>query len=80
MSRLDALTGRELDVVRLVAAGASNEEIARALHLSIWTVKTHVAAILRKLPARDRLQIAVAAYQHGLVVPGTPTRSSPPEG
>jgi DNA-binding NarL/FixJ family response regulator len=67
---LDRLTGRETDVLREVATGRSNGEIAARLHLGEGTVKTHVAAILRKLEVRDRTQAAVAAYELGLVRPG----------
>lgn len=67
---LERLTGRETDVLRQVATGRSNGEIALALHVSEGTVKTHVAAILRKLDLRDRTQAAVAAYELGLVRPG----------
>jgi DNA-binding NarL/FixJ family response regulator len=63
------LTDRETDVLREIAAGRSNLEIASALHVSEGTVKTHVAAILRKLDLRDRTQAAVAAYELGLVRP-----------
>jgi len=69
---LAALTGRELDVTRAIATGMSNAEIASTLVISEWTVKTHVASILRKLGLRDRTQVAVAAYQSGLVRPGSP--------
>lgn len=65
--RLDRLTARETEVLREVAAGRSNAEIAVRLHLGEGTVKTHVAAILRKLEVRDRTQAAVAAYELGLV-------------
>ncbi|HZJ07263.1 MAG TPA: response regulator transcription factor [Nocardioidaceae bacterium] len=68
--RLDQLTGRESDVLRQVALGRSNVEIGAALLVSEGTVKTHVAAILRKLALRDRTQAAVAAYELGLVRPG----------
>jgi DNA-binding NarL/FixJ family response regulator len=70
--RLDRLTGRESDVLRQVALGRSNAEIARDLLVSEGTVKTHVAALLRKLEVRDRTQAAVAAYELGLVRPGRP--------
>jgi DNA-binding NarL/FixJ family response regulator len=68
--RLDRLTDRESDVLRRIAAGDSNSEISRRLYIGEGTVKTHVAAILRKLEVRDRTQAAVAAYEMGLVRPG----------
>ncbi|QMU67579.1 response regulator transcription factor [Streptacidiphilus sp. P02-A3a] len=70
-SRLDVLTPRERDVMALVALGHSNEDIAVRLFLSPLTVKTHVNRAMAKLGARDRAQLVVAAYQCGLVQPGT---------
>jgi DNA-binding NarL/FixJ family response regulator len=64
------LSERELGVVRLVAQGLSNAEIAVRLYLSEATIKSHIARILAKLGLRDRVQIAVFAYEHGIVRPG----------
>ena len=69
-SALAALTGREREVLALVAEGMSNEEIGAALHMSPLTAKTHVSRTMVKLGARDRAQLVVAAYQTGLVRPG----------
>ncbi len=66
---LGELTARELEVLSLVARGSNNREVAEALHLSPFTVKTHVSRVLRKLRARDRVQLVVIAYQAGLVTP-----------
>lgn len=62
----DKLTERELDVVRLLAKGMTNPDIAATLHLSDGTVRNHVSAILEKLGVSDRTQAAVIAIQHGL--------------
>lgn len=64
---LSQLTERELEVMRLVASGRTNAELAAVLFLSEQTVKTHVSKILAKLGLRDRTQIVVAAYESGLV-------------
>jgi DNA-binding NarL/FixJ family response regulator len=69
-ARLELLTERELDVVRLMARGATNSEIAASLYVAEATVKTHVGSIFGKLGVRDRAGAIVFAYDHGVVTPG----------
>ena len=66
---LTRLTDRELTVLRAMATGATNAEIATELFVSVATVKTHVARVLAKLGLRDRVQAVVFAYESRLVVP-----------
>ncbi|RZQ64711.1 response regulator transcription factor [Amycolatopsis suaedae] len=67
---LDRLTAREREVLHLVVAGLSTEDIAGRLVISLATAKTHVSRILAKLDVRDRAQLVVLAYESGLVRPG----------
>ncbi|MGH9123672.1 MAG: response regulator [Acidimicrobiales bacterium] len=68
---LDALTEREREVMALVVRGLSNAEVGAELYLSEATVKTHVGRILTKLAVRDRVQLVILAYQHGLAGPAS---------
>lgn len=67
--RLEELTGREVDVLRLIGRGATNAEIGAELHIAEGTVKTHVGRILAKLGVRDRPAAIVYAFDHGIVAP-----------
>ena len=67
---VDALTAREVEVLRAVARGANNSEVAEELDVTTATVKSHVHALMRKLGVGHRAALVVAAYESGLVVPG----------
>ncbi|MEV4940807.1 response regulator transcription factor [Streptomyces zaomyceticus] len=75
--RLEALTSRERDVVRLIATGLSNEQVAEKLVISPLTAKTHVTRSLGKLGVRDRVQLVILAYETGLVRAGGEDRGGP---
>lgn len=68
--KVDSLTERETEVLRLMARGLNNDEIGSELYISDVTVKTHVGRVLRKLSLRDRIQAVVFAYDHGMVTAG----------
>jgi DNA-binding NarL/FixJ family response regulator len=68
---LERLTDREAEVLRLMAKGLSNSEIAEELYLSPTTIKSHVAGVLAKLGLRDRVQAVVFAYENGVIRPGS---------
>jgi DNA-binding NarL/FixJ family response regulator len=77
---LAELTEREREIMRLVAEGLSNAEIAGRLVISPLTAKTHVSNVLRKLGCRDRAALVALAYESGLITPGTPHHAGRPGG
>jgi DNA-binding CsgD family transcriptional regulator len=77
LRELTGITDREREVLRLVGLGMSNAEIATALYITAGTAKTHVARLLAKLDARDRVQLVITAYEAGLVTaPHRPHQAS----
>jgi DNA-binding NarL/FixJ family response regulator len=77
---LAELTGREREIMRLVAEGLSNAEIAGRLVISPLTAKTHVSNVLRKLDCRDRAALVALAYESGLIMPGASREAGRPDG
>jgi DNA-binding NarL/FixJ family response regulator len=69
--KLSCLTEREIEVMRLIAKGKTNSEIAADLFVGETTVKTHISNLFTKLDLRDRVQAVVYAYESGLIQPGT---------
>ena len=69
-ARLQLLTDRENEILKLMARGATNAEIAETLHVAEATVKTHIGSIFAKLGVRDRAAAIVFAYDHGVITPG----------
>lgn len=79
LAALQRLTGKEVEVLVLMARGQTNLEIGQALFITENTVKTHVARVLDKLDLRDRVQAVVLAYECGLVRPGADPGAAPSE-
>ena len=73
-TKLESLTDREHEVLRLMARGATNAEVGAAMHVAEATVKTHVGSVFAKLGVRDRAAAIVFAYDHGVVTPGSIAR------